>query len=98
MSAAERELHFFDTSALVKRYHQEAGTDPIDAVFDEKSAINIISDISVKRVRASLHQPEPVLRPDEQKSTASRAHKQTLLSLRPIFPTASENDEHTSAG
>ena len=37
---------FFDTSALVKRYHAEAGTERVDAAFDEE-AVKIISDISI---------------------------------------------------
>jgi len=38
---------FFDTSALVKRYHSEVGTDLVDAAFGDKEAVRIISDISV---------------------------------------------------
>ncbi len=37
---------FFDTSALVKRYHQEKGTDIVDAAF-EQEGVRIISDVSV---------------------------------------------------
>jgi len=37
----------FDTSALVKRYHREVGTDIVDAAFADKDASKIISDISV---------------------------------------------------
>jgi len=37
----------FDTSALVKRYHREVGTDSVDAAFADKDASKIISDISV---------------------------------------------------
>ncbi len=39
--------YFFDTSALVKRYHREIGTEIVDAAFDDKNATKIISDISV---------------------------------------------------
>jgi len=37
---------FFDTSALVKRYHQEKGTDVVDLAFSQEG-VRIISDVSV---------------------------------------------------
>jgi hypothetical protein len=33
MNASENALYFFDTSALVKRYHREVGTDVITCVY-----------------------------------------------------------------
>jgi predicted nucleic acid-binding protein len=36
MSEAEERVDFFDTSALVKRYHREVGTDVVDAAFAKK--------------------------------------------------------------
>jgi uncharacterized protein with PIN domain len=47
MSEVEKRIDFFDTSALVKRYHREAGTDVVDAAFAGKGAAKMISDISV---------------------------------------------------
>lgn len=47
MKEAEKRVCFFDTSALVKRYHQEIGTDVVDAAFEDKDAVKMISDISV---------------------------------------------------
>ena len=38
---------FLDTSALVKRYHLELGTDIVDAVFAENSFTKMISDLGV---------------------------------------------------
>jgi predicted nucleic acid-binding protein len=46
MNADKVRILFFDTSALVKRYHQEKGTDVVDVAFDQEG-IRIISDISV---------------------------------------------------
>lgn len=40
-------VYFFDTSALVKRYHQEIGTEIVDAAFGDKNATKMISDVSV---------------------------------------------------
>lgn len=37
---------FFDTSALVKRYHQEKGTDVVDLAFGQEG-VKVISDVSV---------------------------------------------------
>jgi len=31
-------VYFFDTSALLKRYHSELGTETVDAAFEEKDA------------------------------------------------------------
>ncbi len=47
MSEGDRRVYFFDTSALVKRYHREVGADIVDAAFADKDASKIISDISV---------------------------------------------------
>lgn len=47
MREGKDRLYFFDTSALVKRYHREAGTGVVDAAFDESDATRMISDISV---------------------------------------------------
>jgi len=47
MREDEKRIDFFDTSALVKRYHREVGTDVVDAAFVDKDATKMISDISV---------------------------------------------------
>ncbi len=47
MREGNKRVYFFDTSALVERYHREVGTDVMDAAFEEKDATRVISDISV---------------------------------------------------
>jgi predicted nucleic acid-binding protein len=47
MSEAEASIVFFDTSALVKRYHREVGTDVVEAAFRDHSITRLISDIGV---------------------------------------------------
>ena len=47
MREGDKRIYFFDTSALVKRYHREVGTEIVDAAFDDKDATRIISDLSV---------------------------------------------------
>jgi uncharacterized protein len=47
MSEAEAYVVFFDTSALVKRYHREVGADVVEAVFSDHSITRMISDIGV---------------------------------------------------
>ena len=47
MSEVEEQVDFFDTSALVKRYHREVGTEVVDAAFAEKDGIRMISDMGV---------------------------------------------------
>jgi predicted nucleic acid-binding protein len=39
--------YFLDTSALVKRYHQEVGTNVIDKIFGEEDKELFISDLSI---------------------------------------------------
>lgn len=39
--------YFFDTSALVKRYHDEVGTAAVDEAFDDEDAFCLISDLTV---------------------------------------------------
>jgi len=46
MNADKARILFFDTSALVKRYHHEKGTDVVDVAFSQEG-IKIISDVSV---------------------------------------------------
>jgi predicted nucleic acid-binding protein len=47
MREVEERIDFFDTSALVKRYHREVGTDVVDAAFGEQDTTRLISDMSV---------------------------------------------------
>jgi uncharacterized protein with PIN domain len=46
MNADKVKILFFDTSALVKRYHHEKGTEVVDVAFSQEG-IRIISDVSV---------------------------------------------------
>jgi len=47
MSEAEVHIVFFDTRALVKRYHREVGTDVVEAAFSDHGIARMISDIGV---------------------------------------------------
>ncbi|MBI3951874.1 MAG: type II toxin-antitoxin system VapC family toxin [Acidobacteria bacterium] len=47
MKEDKEHIDFFDTSALVKRYHQEVGSDVVDAAFAEEDTSRFISDIGV---------------------------------------------------
>ena len=40
-------VSFLDTSALVKRYHRERGSEVIDALFRERDQRIVISDLSI---------------------------------------------------
>jgi predicted nucleic acid-binding protein len=59
-------VYFLDTSALVKRYHRERGSEVIDALFTEQDRRIIISDLSIiefgsalsKKVREGEISPE----------------------------------------
>jgi predicted nucleic acid-binding protein len=40
-------LYFFDTSALVKRYHVEAGSEKVDEIFNDPEGIFTIASITI---------------------------------------------------
>lgn len=46
--------YFLDTSALVKHYHQEAGTEVVDQIFNSAERILLISDISIIEFHSAL--------------------------------------------
>lgn len=43
---------FFDTSALVKRYHEESGSDAVDDLFERDSVVVISSITAIEMVSA----------------------------------------------
>ena len=48
-------FYFLDTSALVKRYHSEKGTDKIDKIFFEDDRAIVISSISITEMVSALN-------------------------------------------
>jgi predicted nucleic acid-binding protein len=40
-------VYFFDTSALVKRYHIEAGSETVNALFDDPDAVFAVASITI---------------------------------------------------
>jgi len=47
-------LFLFDTSALVKRYHVEVGSDKVDEIFDDPDNVLIISELALVEVTSAL--------------------------------------------
>ena len=47
-------LFLFDTSALVKRYHAEVGSDKVDEIFDDPDNVLIISELALVEVTSAL--------------------------------------------
>jgi len=47
-------FYFFDTSALVKRYHLEPGSDRVNAIFDDRDNILIISELAIVELASAL--------------------------------------------
>lgn len=45
---------FFDTSALVKRYHEEPGSDVVDDIFSDRNAFLLISELTIVEVASAL--------------------------------------------
>lgn len=46
--------YFFDTSALVKRYHVEIGSDKVDKVFNDEDGIFLISELAIVELASAL--------------------------------------------
>ena len=46
--------YFLDTSALVKRYHIEAGSDKVDEVFDDEDGVFLISGLTIVELASAL--------------------------------------------
>ena len=67
--------YFFDTSAIVKRYHREDGSDFIDRLFAEADAEFVISDISIIEFYSALSLKVRVGEIDEE----------NFMSLRKLF-------------
>ena len=49
------QYYFLDTSALVKRYHLEVGTDVIDEIFDSVDRVIVISNISISEFVSTIN-------------------------------------------
>ena len=47
-------VYFFDTSALVKRYHIEAGSEKVNELFDNPEGIFVITSIAVTEFVSAL--------------------------------------------
>lgn len=46
--------YFLDTSALVKRYHRESGTDEVNALIEDKTRSILVSDLAIIEFHAAL--------------------------------------------
>jgi predicted nucleic acid-binding protein len=51
-------LYFFDTSALVKRYHEEPGTQTVVECFRDPHNLLLICNLSIAELIAALHKLE----------------------------------------
>jgi len=67
--------YFFDTSAVVKRYHLEDGSDLIDKLFAESDAEFVISDISIIEFYSAL----------SLKIRVGEIDEENFMSLRKLF-------------
>jgi len=67
--------YFLDTSAIVKRYHREDGSDFIDILFEETDVEFVISDISIIEFYSALSLKVRVGEIDEK----------NFVSLRKLF-------------
>ena len=44
-------VYYFDTSAVVKLYHQELGTDQVEALFAQVNSTIMISELTVVELK-----------------------------------------------
>ena len=67
-------FYFFDTSALVKRYHAEKGTEVVDMIFSEEDKSIVISSICITEMVSSLSRKkeEKVITKEDLDVTLSR--------------------------
>lgn len=47
--------YFFDTSALVKRYHKETGSEKVDKIFDSEERTIIISNLAITEIISAFN-------------------------------------------
>jgi predicted nucleic acid-binding protein len=47
-------FYFLDTSALVKRYHLESGSDRVHAIFDDPDGVLIIAELAIVELASAL--------------------------------------------
>ena len=67
--------YFFDTSAIVKRYHREDGSDFVDRLFAESESEFVISDISIIEFYSAL----------SLKVRVGEINEENFVSLRKLF-------------
>jgi predicted nucleic acid-binding protein len=51
-------FYFFDTSALVKRYHHESGSGQVDAIFNDPDSDLIISELAIVELASALRRKQ----------------------------------------
>lgn len=51
-------FYFFDTSALVKRYHHESGSGQVDAIFNDRDNDLIISELAIVELASALRRKQ----------------------------------------
>jgi len=86
--------YFFDTSALVKRYHREIGTEIVDAAFDDKNATKIILDVSVIEFYSAFAKKVRTREiTDEDFQDTVRALAQDIQSGAIVLTTLSDDDK-----
>ena len=51
-------FYFFDTSALVKRYHLETGSERVDVIFDDQDNLLIISELTLVELTSALRRKQ----------------------------------------
>jgi len=78
--------YFFDTSALVKRYHIKAGSDRVDEVFDDEEGIFLISDLIVVGFRSGFIQQARALVLERNIRTLDALQLAAVLEFEPLAP------------
>lgn len=72
--------YFFDSSALIKRYHTEIGTERIDEILEQQDSEFIISSLALSEVTSALNRKknEGKINPDLFKDILIEFYREVL--------------------
>lgn len=76
-------LYFFDTSALVKRYHVEEGTELVEKIFNDEKGIFVVASITITEFVSALVRKlnEGIITIDDLDSCLSEFSKDIISSF-----------------
>lgn len=76
-------VYFFDTSALVKRYHIEAGSETVNSLFDKPDAVFAVASITITEFASAIIRKlsEGVITEEDFRACMSEFSKDIITSV-----------------